>query len=226
METENEIHSLALFMWPISFSSLMARVMSPLMRSFPDMNAIVGLIFPKIRSTWLLIQRPGWCCVRLSTSELTDKHFAEVVGVHLHDYVSFDRRLAWPRAASAGFQVKKPDSCMFTLWTQRQSQDQHTHRSWNKDLHRSTNSRRSHKINHGSQWVSEILDGFIKNITSTLDSKFWSHDLCCTPRSHMSSRTEPKRVPVKISNLDTITLWWYLKGQIDKCPALTSQHPH
>lgn len=35
-------HSLALFMRPISFSSLMASVMSPLIRSFPDMKARVG----------------------------------------------------------------------------------------------------------------------------------------------------------------------------------------
>lgn len=46
-----ELHSLALFMRPISFSSLMAMVMSPLMRSFPDMNAIVGFSFPKTHST-------------------------------------------------------------------------------------------------------------------------------------------------------------------------------
>lgn len=50
-DRRTERHSLALFMRPISFSSLMAMVMSPLMRSFPDMNAIVGFSFPKIQST-------------------------------------------------------------------------------------------------------------------------------------------------------------------------------
>lgn len=40
-------HSLALFMRLISFSSLMASVMSPLIRSFPDMKASVGFSFPE-----------------------------------------------------------------------------------------------------------------------------------------------------------------------------------
>lgn len=56
-----------------------------------------------------------------STTELTGKHFAEVAGVHLHDHVGFARRLARTHAAGAAFQVKKPDSRMFTLWTQGQS---------------------------------------------------------------------------------------------------------
>lgn len=56
-------------------------------------------------------------------TELTGKHFAEVAGVHLHDDVSFDRWLTWAHAARAAFQVKKPGSCVFTLWIQRQLQD-------------------------------------------------------------------------------------------------------
>lgn len=40
-------HSLALDMRPISFSNLMASVMSPLIRSFPDMKAIVGFSWPE-----------------------------------------------------------------------------------------------------------------------------------------------------------------------------------
>ncbi len=49
-------HSLALFMRLISFSSLMASVMSPLIRSFPDMKARVGFSFPETahRTTQLL----------------------------------------------------------------------------------------------------------------------------------------------------------------------------
>lgn len=43
-------HSLALFMRFISFSSLMASVMSPLIFSFPDMKAIVGFSFPETAS--------------------------------------------------------------------------------------------------------------------------------------------------------------------------------
>lgn len=40
-------HSLALFMRLISFSSLIARVMSPLICSFPDIKARVGFSFPE-----------------------------------------------------------------------------------------------------------------------------------------------------------------------------------
>lgn len=54
-------------------------------------------------------------------TELTGKHFSEVTGVHLHDHIRFDRWLAQTHAASTAFQVEKPDSRMFTLWTQRQS---------------------------------------------------------------------------------------------------------
>lgn len=43
----HQSHSLALFMRLISFSSLMASVMSPLIRSFPDMKAMVGFSFPE-----------------------------------------------------------------------------------------------------------------------------------------------------------------------------------
>lgn len=110
----------------MSFSSLMASAMSPLMRSFPDMKAIVGFSFPKIQNTRLLLWRPGCCCVRPAVTELTGKHFAEVTGVHLHDDVSFDRRLTWAHAARAAFQVKKPGSCVFTLWTKRQLEDRDT----------------------------------------------------------------------------------------------------
>lgn len=42
-------HSLA-FIWVISFSSLIARAMFPLIFSFPDMNAMVGFSFPKMRN--------------------------------------------------------------------------------------------------------------------------------------------------------------------------------
>lgn len=43
----HQAHSLALFMRLISFSSLMASVMSPLIRSFPDMKAMVGFSCPE-----------------------------------------------------------------------------------------------------------------------------------------------------------------------------------
>lgn len=43
------LHSLA-FIWVISFSSLIARAMFPLIFSFPDMNAMVGFSFPKMRN--------------------------------------------------------------------------------------------------------------------------------------------------------------------------------
>lgn len=107
------IHSLALLRRPMSFSSLMASAMSPLMRSFPDMNAIVGFRFPKT-------QRPCYygdqdlCRGGASATGLTGKHFAEVAGVHRHDDVGFDRRLAGAQAARAAFQVEKPDPCVVT----------------------------------------------------------------------------------------------------------------
>lgn len=41
------LHNLA-FIWVISFSSLIARAMFPLIFSFPDMNAMVGFSFPKM----------------------------------------------------------------------------------------------------------------------------------------------------------------------------------
>lgn len=41
-------HSLALN-WPISFSNLIAKAMSPLIVSFPDMKAMVGFSLPKRR---------------------------------------------------------------------------------------------------------------------------------------------------------------------------------
>ena len=113
-DIRTEIHSLALFMRPISFSSLMARAMSPLMRSFPDMNASVGFRLPKTQSTQSLLWRPGCCHVGPTMTELTGKHFAEVAGVHLHDNVGFDGGLARACAATAAFQVKEPGSCMVT----------------------------------------------------------------------------------------------------------------
>lgn len=100
--------------------------MSPLMRSFPDMNAIVGFSFPKTQSARMLLWRPGYCHVGAAATELTGKHLAEVAGVHLHDDVSLDRRLTRAHAARATLQVKKPDSCVFPLRTQRHLQDKYT----------------------------------------------------------------------------------------------------
>lgn len=97
--------------------------MSPLMRSFPDMNAIVGFSFPKRQSGRLLLWRPGCCHVGAVATELTGKHLAEVAGVHLHGDVSLDRRLTRSHAARATLQVKKPDSRVFPLRTQIHLQD-------------------------------------------------------------------------------------------------------
>lgn len=37
-------------MWVISFSNLIARAMFPLIFNFPDINAMVGFNFPKMRN--------------------------------------------------------------------------------------------------------------------------------------------------------------------------------
>lgn len=89
----------------------------------------------------------------------------------------------------------------------------------NRDLHRSTNSWRSQKENHlDSQWVSRINFGRIH-------FKYLQLIQSSDPMTSAVHQGHLMR-PVKTSNLDLNSLWWYLTGQTDKCPALTSQHPH
>lgn len=94
----------------------MASVMSPLIRSFPDMKASVGFSFPETRSKRLSAQKCACVTWAVPRRRLTCKHLAKVTGVHRHDDVGFDRWLTLPCAASRILQVQKPNACMLTWY--------------------------------------------------------------------------------------------------------------
>lgn len=174
-----ELHSLALFMRPISFSSLMAMVMSPLMRSFPDMNAIVGFSFPKTQSrrvVYITTQRPGRCRPRRSSPE----------NILLKSLESIFMMTSALTEGSPGPTLPAP---LFRSRNQIPAcspdghKDSHgTNTATNRDLHRSTNSCRSQREIHlDSQWVSRFLDS--DQLCEGSFQIFRCHDLCWTPRS-------------------------------------------
>lgn len=155
-------HSLALFMRPISFSSLMAMVMSPLMRSFPDMTAIVGFSFPKTQSARVV------CIIYYR-----DQDVAVHGGAHRQTF-------CWSRWSPSSWSrplwqtVRRDPRCQ-RRFSGQETRLPHVHLMdtktvlgrTNRELHRSTNSWRSQKaIDLDSQWVSRILTlwGFISHI--------------------------------------------------------------